>query len=333
MKKKILVILLVALMAACAWRAYNWYIKENQPSGLQATGTIEATQLELRAKLPGTLRNFSLTAGDKVKRDQLVAVIDRKDLIAQKERDALGVTKAKAQLDDLTSGARTQEIKAAQIAVDTAQTNYDKTQKDYERAKQLVQEKALSESEMEKWDTSQKQSANQLDSAKAQLSLLLSGSRPDQIAAAKATVEQSEAVLKATESMMEDTKILCPRDGTVLTKNIEPGEYIQAGASVATVADLSDMWIKVFIPTEDLPKIRLGQRVNFTVSGDSTEYTGSIGEIASQGEFTPKTIQTKKERTNIVYAVKIKVNNENGILKPGMPADVTFNQSSIDVSR
>ena len=78
------------------------------------------------------------------------------------------------------------------------------------------------------------------------------------------------------------------------------------------------------IPTDDLPKIKLGQQVKFTVSGSAGEYTGVIAEIASQGEYTPKTIQTKKERANIVYAVKIKVNNENNILKPGMPAEVVL---------
>lgn len=324
MKKKGLAVLLVVLLAAGSWWGYNWYVRENQPSGLQATGTIEATQVQLRAKLPGSLQDFSLAAGDKVKKGQIIAVVDRKDLAAQKERDALGVIKAKAQLDDLTSGARSQEIKAAQIAVDTAQTNLDRAQKDYDRAKELFQNQVVSASDMEKSETALKQAGNQLDSARTQLSLLSSGSRPDQIAAAKAAVDQSAAVLKSTESMLEDTKIFCPLDGTVLTKNVEPGEYIQAGASVATVADLSDMWIKVYIPTDDLPKIKLGQQVTFTVSGDAAEYSGSIGEIASQGEFTPKIIQTKKERTNIVYAVKIKVNNENGILKPGMPADVTF---------
>jgi HlyD family secretion protein len=317
--------LLVALLAAGSWRAYDWYVKGNRPSGLQATGTIEATQVELRAKLPGTLQNISLAAGDKVKKDQLIAVLDRKDLAAQKERDALGVLKARAQLDDLTSGARAEEIEAAQIAVDTARTNYEKAQKDYDRAKTLFQSKVIPDSDMEKADTALKQSINQLAAAKNQLSLLSAGSRPDQIAAAKAAAEQGAAVLKASESLLEDTKIICPLDGTVLSKNVEQGEYIQAGASVATVADLSDMWIKVYIPTDDLPKIRLGQQVKFTVSGDSAEYTGSVEEIAGQGEFTPKTIQTKKERANIVYAVKIKVNNENGILKPGMPADVTFN--------
>ncbi|NPV73639.1 MAG: HlyD family efflux transporter periplasmic adaptor subunit [Pelotomaculum sp.] len=324
MKKRIAGMLLVVVLGAAAYWGYFSYTGGAKASALQATGTIEATQVELRAKLSGTLQKLSVNSGDQVKKDQVVGQIYRSDLIAQKERDALGVLKARAQLADLVSGAREQEIKEAEIAVSTAQINYDRAGEDYNRAMALFQEKAISESEMEKAEAALKQSRNQMESAKARLSLLLAGSRPEQVEAARAELERSIAVLKASEALLEDTKIICPIDGTVLTRNFEEGEYVQAGASVATVANLNDMWIKVYIPTDDLPKIRLGQQVRFTVSGSPAVYTGIIEEIASRGEFTPKIIQTKKERANIVYAVKIRVNNEGGVLKPGMPADVTM---------
>ncbi len=324
MKKKVAVVLIAALFCAASYLVYSYFIKEKELPGLQATGTIEATQVELRAKLSGTLRDFKISEGELVKKDQLVAVINRNDLIAQKERDTLGVLEAQAQLDDLTSGAREQEIKEAEIAVDTAQTNCDQAGRDYERVKALYDQKVIPESEMEKSETAYKQAKNQLDAAKNRLSLLLSGNRPDKIKTARAELERSKAILKASGALLEDTKIITPINGTVLSKNVENGEMVQTGASIATIADLDNLWIKVYIPTDDLPKIKLGQQVIFTVSGGSVKYTGQIEEIASQGEFTPKTIQTKKERTNIVYAVKIRIKNENGVLKPGMPADVTI---------
>lgn len=330
MKKRVLVIVLVVLVGAAVYSGYVKLIARNRTPVLEATGTIEATQVELRAKLPGTLQNLTIAAGDQVKKDQLIATIVRNDLVAQKERDALGVLKAKAQLEDLVSGAREQEVRDAQISVSTAQTNYEKAEKDYNRALTLYQEKVITDAEMERSETALKQSRNQLESAKSRLSLLLSGSRPEQIEAAQAELNRNAAILKATEAMLDDTKITCPIDGTVLTKNFEEGEFVQAGVSVATIANLENMWIKVYIPTDDLPKIRLGQKVKFKVSGSPAEYKGVIEEIASKGEFTPKTIQTKKERTNIVYAVKIRINNEGGILKPGMPADVTISEGIQD---
>lgn len=324
MKKKIAVGVLVALLGLSAYLGYAGYLKAKQPAALQATGSIEATQVELRAKLPGVLGKITVVAGGPVIKGQLVAEVKRSDLSSQKERDAMAVLKAEAQLADLTSGAREQEIGDAEIGVRIAQTNYDKANRDYSRYQELFREGAIPASEIERLETALKQSQNQLDSARAKLSLLRSGSRPGQIQAAQAEVERSAAVLQASEALLEDTKIFCPIDGTVLSKNFEEGEFVQAGASVATVVNLSDMWIKVYIPTDDLPKIKTGQEVKFTVSGSAAEYKGLIEEIATKGEFTPKTIQTRKERANIVYAVKIRINGENGVLKPGMPADVTF---------
>jgi HlyD family secretion protein len=324
MIKKIAGFLLVLILVYLGYLGYDRYIKEKQPEGLQAAGTIEATQVELRSKVAGTLQGLTISAGDSVKKDQSVADIIRNDLAAQKERDAFAVDKARSQLDDLTSGAREQEIRAAQIAVDSAQINYDKAAKDFERASVLYAQSVISEAEMENVETAFKQSQNSLESSMIRLNLLQAGSRPDQVEAARVELERSIAVLKAAEALSEDTKIICPIGGTVLTRNFENGEVIQAGASVASIANLNDMWIKVYIPTDDLPKIKLGKQVKFTVSGSNEEYSGIIEEIASSGEFTPKVIQTKKERTNIVFAVKIKINNENNVLKPGMPADVVL---------
>jgi len=324
MIKRIAGILLVAVLGYLCYLGYNSYIKEKQPAGLQAAGTIEATQVELRSKVAGTLQGLTIAPGNPVQENQLVANIIRNDLAAQKERDALTVAKAQVQLDDLTSGAREQEIREAEIAVDRAQINYDQAAKDYNRASVLFKQSVIPEADMEKVETAFKQSQNSLESAMVRLNLLQAGSRTDQIEAARIELERSVAVLKAAEALSEDTKIICPIEGTVLTRNFENGEVIQAGASVASIANLNDMWIKVYIPTDDLPKIKLGKQVKFTVSGSNESYSGIIEEIASSGEFTPKVIQTKKERTNIVFAVKIKINNENNVLKPGMPADVVL---------
>lgn len=321
MKKKIIAPVLLILVAAASYWGYQHYYGQRN-GGLRVSGTIEATEVNLGAKLPGSLEFVSVKAGDQVRQGQVVAKLSRTDLEAQLERDALGVSKAEAQLADLVSGARIQEINDARAAVSTAQAGCDKASADLARTRALRESGAISATELEKAETAFKVASGQLESARARLSLLESGSRPELIRAARIEVERSRAILRATGNLLEDTKAVSPISGTVLTRNYDPGEYIPAGAPVATVADLGDMWIKVFISTDDLPKIRLDQQVSFTVSGASGQFSGSIAEIASKGEFTPKTIQTKQERTNIVYAVKVRIDNRNGIFKPGMPADV-----------
>ncbi len=325
MKKKVIFLVLLILAGAGSYWGYHRHF-DRKPGGLEVSGTIEATEVNLSARLPGALEFVSVRAGDQVRKGQVVAGISRNDLVAQRERDALGVSKAEAQLADLVSGARDQEIKDARAVAGSARASFDRASSEYARIKALHAGGAIPDTELEKAETSLKIALNQLDSARAKLALLEAGSRPEQISAARIEVDRARAVLRASETLLEETKIVSPIDGTVVTRNFDPGEYVPAGAPVVTVADLNDLWIKVFVATDDLPRVKLGQQVVFTVSGLSGEFGGTIMEIASRGEFTPKTIQTRQERTNIVYAVKVRIDSKDGIFKPGMPADVTISQ-------
>ncbi|QNB46539.1 HlyD family efflux transporter periplasmic adaptor subunit [Thermanaerosceptrum fracticalcis] len=324
-RKKIAAVIVVLLLAGAAYWLYREYFP-SKSSVIEATGTIEATSVQLSAKSPGTIKTLSIKAGDQVKKGQLVGEISRNDLLAQRERDELTVLKAEAALADLLSGAREQEIKEAEAAANTARVNFNRATDDFKRAEALFQASAIPQVDYEKAQAAVEISKNQLQAAEARLSMLRSGSRPDLINAARAEVERSKAVLKATEAMLEDLMIVSPIDGVVLTKNYQEGEFVQAGASLATVVNMEDLWIKVYIPTDDLPHIYLGQRVRFTISGVFQVFEGVVEEIATRGEYTPKTIQTKKERTNVVFGVKIRIKSQGGILKPGIPADVVFDR-------
>ncbi|MBC7076256.1 MAG: efflux RND transporter periplasmic adaptor subunit [Syntrophomonadaceae bacterium] len=323
-RKKALAAFLVLLSLTAGYYliCQEHFLQKN--TSIQATGTIEATTVELTAKLSGTIENFSCKEGDKVEKGQLVADLSRSDLAAQKEQAALGVLAAEAKLNDLLAGARSQEIKEAAANADMARLNYEKAVVDLNRAEELFEKGAISQEDLEKAELNAELKKNQLAAAEAKLSLLESGNRPQQIAMAQAEVQQYKAALKASEALLEDLKIISPINGTVISKNYEEGEYVQMGTSLATVADLNNLWIKVYIPTDDLPAIKLGQKAAVTVSGSDKIFSGTVKDIAPKGEFTPKTIQTKKERTNVVFAVEIAVEDSEGTLKPGMPADVVF---------
>lgn len=326
--KKLLIGTLLILIAGGAGMAnllWDYYQRDNEQ--ILATGTIEATMVDLHAKLSGTLENFTLKAGDQVKKEQLVASLSRKDLLAQKERDELTVIKAEAALSDLLMGAREEEIREIESNVNIAKANYQRTHDDFKRYEALMETGAISRVEYEKAKTALEISRNQVAAAEAKLSLVNAGSRPEQINAAQVEVKRSIAVLKATEAMLDDLKIISPINGTVLSKNYQEGEFVQMGVAVLSIAQQDELWIRVYIPTDDLPYIRLGQKASFTVSGYNKQFQGEVEEIASKGEFTPKTIQTKKERTNVVFGVKIRVMDNEGVLKPGMPADVVFERS------
>lgn len=317
---------ILLILGAAAYWVYTQYLSK-PISLIQASGTIEATTVDLTTKSPGTIKILAFQEGSAVKKQVLLAELTRSDLVAQQARDALAVQAAQANLDDLQSGSRVQEIKVAQANYNIAQVNLEQAILDSARADQLYQGGALSQQAWEQARLNGQLKQNQLDAAEANLELLQAGTRPAKITAAAAEVERTQAVLQATQSLLDDLKLYSPMDGTVLTRNYEPGEYIAAGVALATIADLDHLWVKVYIPTDDLPSVQLGQQVAFTVSGDTTQYTGTVSHIATKGEFTPKTIQTKQERTNVVYEVKIEIDNVSGALKPGMPADVVFGRS------
>ena len=326
-KKTGLIVLLLILLGISIWAYHNYSTRSREP--IQASGTIEATTVDISARSSGIVATLTLQEGQSVKQNQLVATLSRSDLVAQKERDAMGVLAAQANLEDLQSGARLPELEEARSNVNIASTNLDKAQRDFGRAESLFKAGALAQENLDQSRNNVDQKSALLEVAQNRLRLLEAGNRPQKIKAAAAELERNKAVLQASQSVLEDLQLFAPIEGTVLSRNYEPGEFVQLGSSLGTIADLSHMWINIYIPTDDLPQIKLGQKVHFTVSGDSHRYSGTVSNIASKGEFTPKTIQTQKERTNVVFAVKISFDNKNGALKIGMPADVIFDQGSV----
>ncbi len=321
-KKKAVILVLIILVFACIW-LFNDKLLERR-NEITATGTIEATSVNITTRLSGPLIKIYFHENSKIAKGDLVAEQERNDLSAQRERDALALTKAETALRDLLSGAQAEEIDSAQSAVNIALEKVETAEADYLRIKALYEQGGCSKAEFEKYEEQYEVSKNELQSAESNLSLVKKGARNAQIDIARAEVERCKAILTASDAVLSDLKLYSPISGTVITKNYETGEYVQPGAPVLTVANLEDLWIKVYVPTDDLPKIKLGQKVIFTVSGIDTVFDGTVKKIADTGEFTPKTIQTKKERTNIVFQVEIETDSHNGILKPGMPADVVF---------
>lgn len=323
-KKRIIAgALLIFVVAAVFYWVYQKYLTP-ESDALEATGTIEATSVVINSRTAGVIKSISVNAGDSVKKGQVLAEITRNDLVAQVERDRLSVLKAEANLNDMLSGARQQEMIEAAANVEIARVEAIRTSDDLKRMQALLEAGAVSDVDYEKVLAASEISKNKLTAAEARLSLLDEGGRPEQLAAARMEIERSKAVLMAGEATLEDLKMSSPLDGVVLHKNYEAGEFVPIGASLLSVANLQDLWIKVYIATDDLPKVKIGQKVSFRVSGAEQKFEGTVGEIASKGEYTPKTIQTKKERTNVVFGVKINISAEDGVLKPGMPADVVF---------
>ncbi len=145
-----------------------------------------------------------------------------------------------------------------------------------------------------------------------------------EVATLQANIARDRAALAGAQAQLSYTVLLTPQAGIVLRKHVEPGEMIAAGTPVVTIADLRDIWLKIYIPEPQLGRIKLGQTAETTTdSYPGKTYRGTVTFISSEAEFTPKNVQTQEERVKLVFAAKITVDNPNQELKPGMPADTT----------
>lgn len=319
---KIVVIVLVALFVIGA-AGYKLYGRSEQ--GITATGTIEVTKTDITSKVGGYLVELKIREGDAVNKGNLVAMIDRPDLKAQLWRDEAALSKARAQLRDLEQGARSQELQEAAANLAAAKSQAVKAQSDFNRYSTLFREGAISTQQLDASRSAHEVAANALTAAQSRYSLLLSGNRPETIVAQRLEVERSEAVLAASRTQVADLEVNSPLAGRVLSKNYERGEYVNAGAAIATIGDMNDCWVKIYVSTEQLGKIRLGQAASVKIDAypDKT-FRGEIKEISQNAEYTPRQSITQRERANMVFAVKVKLDNPAETMKPGLPADVVL---------
>ncbi|MGH7267173.1 MAG: HlyD family secretion protein, partial [Candidatus Rokuibacteriota bacterium] len=161
--------------------------------------------------------------------------------------------------------------------------------------------------------------------ARDRLALIEAGPRPGQVETARAQVQQAEAALALARARLADTRLETPIDGVVLRKNLEPGETATPGTPVLTIIDPRTLWVRGYVPEVELGRIKVGQAARVTVDAFPGEpFEGRVTEIASEAEFTPRNVQTQKERVNLVFRVKIAVENVGDRLKPGMPADAVI---------
>lgn len=320
-KKAVAAVAGVVLLAAAA----GYTLLRPVETGITATGTVEVTRADIMPKVSGYIDSFSLQAGDTVQAGQVVARISRADLEAQVVRDEAALARAVAQLKDLEAGPRSQERQEIAANLAAARSVQQKAQVDYDRYLSLYKQGAVPLQQLDAAHSALEVADNSVTALEQRLSLSDAGTRPQLIEAQRLEVERSKAVLAASRVLAADTVVTSPISGLVLTKNFENGEYINPGSALVTVGLMNDCWVKIYLPSTQLGLIKIGQPADVKVdSFPDRVFRGEIKEISQSAEFTPRQSITRRERANLVFAVKVKIENADGILKPGMPADVVI---------
>lgn len=324
MNKKVKIVFSVITICLILNAFYYFALPKNNDY-ITATGMIEITQVELTPKVSGYLVERNFTQGTLVNAGDIIAVIDKQDYKIQLKEALAAYQSAQAKLQDLEAGSRQADISYQKASLDSSRQAMEKSISDYQRFEKLYASGAISEQQLDNYRVTMTNSIGSYKQMQASYDLAIEGNRQDAITAQKHTVEQMQAGMKAAELRLSYTDLKAPVTGRILSKNFEIGEFINAGAAIATIGDMSDCWVKIYVPSTVLCRIYLDQEVEVKIdSHPDKTFLGKIKEIATQAEFTPRQTITKDERANLVFAVKVALENPEEIFKPGMPAEVTI---------
>jgi HlyD family secretion protein len=313
MTRRVITVLCLAVLIAggCGegWRT---------PDG---SGTIEATEMLVSAEVPGQLVEVRAEEGSNVADGDTLALIDPRDYELKLDAALAALSGARAHLDLLIAGARDESIEQARSGVRQAKAAADLADTSYARARRLFDSGSVTRQRLDEAFAARERAEAALSAANESLSMLLRGSREQEIRVAQAQVDQAKAQAALAERAVLHCAIVSPAAGTVTTRVVEPGETVGAGSPVAVVSRLGSVWLSIYVPEPMLSSVALGDTAYVTIDGSSEVYGGSVVFISPEAEFTPRDVQTPDERAKLVYRLKIELDNESGVFKPGMPAD------------
>lgn len=379
------VILLLGLVAAGV--TAFWLRSRPDPAAgrIRVSGNIELQQVDIAFKVSGRLIERTVDEGDRVNRGDVVARLDKDQWLRQKEREEAALSAARAQLSqaetalelqrrnwqaelelrqadvgaaeahlrDVKKGARSGEVQDSMAAVEVARAEFQRAERDYERARKLRDNDDISQAQLDQHRSRFESTRAMLRQAEERLGMVKEGPRQEtieataasvtraqaalrlgranelelqrrsqEIVARRAEIQRAEAQIRLIESQLSDTVAVSPINGIVLVKSAGVGEVLAPGTAVVTIGDLEHPWIRAYVSERDLGRVRLNAPVRVTTdSYPGKVYAGKVVFISPEAEFTPKQIQTTEERIKLVYRIKIEVANPAQELKVNMPVD------------
>ena len=329
MKKKIIIpiVLLVVVVAGASAYYYLNSTSRKHDTILKISGNIEAHESVVGFKVQGRIVALPVDEGQLIKAGDLIARLDQADYRQQIRIDEATLSNRKAELALSLSGSRVQEKKSAEQAVVDAQAALKLSEVDFKRYQALYEKDEVSAQVRDSYATNLTRARAAYERAVQNLDMVNEGVRKEQIAVNRASVHAAGQALELSRIRLDYTTLSAPSSGVVLVRHAEIGEVMAPGTPVVTIADLDRLWLRGYISETDIGKIKLGQPAeirNDTFPGKA--YKGKVSFISSKAEFTPKSVETHKERVTLVYRVKIDLDSPSHELKPGMPATLISRQ-------
>ena len=328
MKKPVVLILAVVVIVALIGGGTWWY-QSRQNNGLTLYGNVDIRTVNMSFRVGGRLQSLTVDEGDAIKQGQILGQLDQAPYENALMQAKANVATAQAQYDLMMAGYRAEEIAQAAASVKQAQAAYDYAQSYLQRQQGLWNRKLLSANDLENARSSRDQALATLKSAQDKLSQYRAGNRPQEIAQAKASLEQAQAQLAQSTLDLHDTVLTAPSDGTLLTRAVEPGSMLSAGSTVLTLSLTRPVWVRAYVDEKNLNQAQPGREILLYTDGRPNKpYHGKIGFVSPTAEFTPKTVETPDLRTDLVYRLRIIVTDADDSLRQGMPVTLQFNEES-----
>lgn len=263
------------------------------------SGFVEATEVAVSAEVAGQVKALRFDEGTLVARGDTLAEIDTLSTVLRLGQARAGRT------------AIEKKISMASISIEQAARNAELAAKEFERAKSLLASGSVDQQLADEVENAYRQAALARKQAEAALE------------AAQAELARAESDVRLLEKQLADCFPRSPLRGVVTAKYVEAGEWVGVGRAILKIAVLDTVWVKVYVPAGDLTFLKIGGRAGVDPEdGRSRPLDGTVTWISSEAEFTPKNVQTKEARADLVYAVKVTIPNPGGVLKIGMPVAV-----------
>lgn len=327
-KKKRLIWFLIALsfVSVATVAGYRYWQQDNEDvSTLTLYGNVDMREVQLAFMVQDRIVKLTVNEGERVIQGQLLGQLDTTRFESDVQELEARLEQVQQQLNELKTGSRPQEIRKAKADVAAEKASMVDAEQSYRRTQKLVHEKFLSPQTLDDARSQLDVARARLKAANEALSLVLEGPRKEVIAAARASLAQTEAQLKRARKDLLDTQLFAPADGVVRSRILEPGDIATPARPVFTLAKLEPAWIRTYVPETQLGRIVPGMQAQIrTDSFPDTTYPGWVGYISSIAEFTPKNVETPALRTRLVYQVWVYACNSSNALRLGMPATVVL---------
>jgi HlyD family secretion protein len=302
----------------------SWYVfvrRGEEETHLELQGNIDVRQVNLSFKVDGRIETLAVDEGDTVEQGEVVATLDKRYFedelrVARARRDNLAASLAK-----LEHGSRPEEIAEARAQTAAREATLAQAQADHARYKELEKTPgAVSKQDVDKYEAQLGVALADVRFARESQRLAEIGPRTEDVDAARALLAEEKAIIVQIERKLADSVLVAPNDGFILTRSREKGAIVQAGETVFTLTLASPVWVRTYVNERDLGLVRPGMPALVTNdTAPDRAYSAHVGFISPTAEFTPKTVETREIRTNLVYRLRIVVDNPDGGLRQGMP--------------